>query len=127
MIVTRFQKKISNIPGIRFQSEKKWAKTVYWMYCIELSTDLNIDAKMVAKHLKDEGIETRPFFKGMHKQKPFNNLGLFLGEVYKNTDFAYKYGLYLPSGMTITFEQIDFICDTIKKILTLCEKNNTVL
>jgi perosamine synthetase len=122
-----YQEKISNIPGIRFQSEKKWARTVYWMYCIELSPDLNIDANMLAKHLKAEGIESRPFFKGMHIQKPFNDLGLFLGEVHKNTDYAYKYGLYLPSGMTLTYDQIDFICDTISNILTLNEKNNTVL
>ena len=82
---------------------------------------------LMANHLKAEGIQTRPFFKGMHTQKPFNDLGLFLGEVYKNTDYAYKYGLYLPSGMTLTFEQIDFICDTIRNILTLHEKNHTVL
>ena len=122
-----YQEKISNIPGVRFQSEKKWAKTVYWMYCIEVSPDLNIDANMLAKHLKEKGIESRPFFKGMHAQKPFNDLGLFLGEVYKNTDYAYKYGLYLPSGMTLTYDQIDFICDTISNILILHEKNNIVL
>ena len=45
-------KKMSKIPGIRFQSEKKWAKTVYWMYCVELSPELNIDAKLDGQPLK---------------------------------------------------------------------------
>ena len=33
------------------------------------------------------------------------------------TDEARKFGLYLPSGMTMTFEKIDYVIDILKKEL----------
>ena len=108
---------LSKIKGIKTQIEKTWAKTVYWMYCIELDEDLGIDAKYMMNALKKRGIGTRPFFRGMHDQPVLNNMGLFRNESYPNTDKAYKYGLYLPSGMTLTKEQIDIVVISIKEVL----------
>lgn len=112
-----YEEKLSEIKGIRFQSEKPWAKTVYWMYSIELDESLGMDAKDVMEELKKYKIGTRPFFRGLHEQKALNDRGLFIGESYPVTEHAFKYGFYLPSGMTLTKEQVDTVCETLKNIL----------
>ncbi len=113
-----YREKLSKIPGIQTQIEKPWAKTVYWMYAIQLSPSLGITAKEAMQKLKELGIGTRPFFKGLHSQPVLNRRGLFIGESYPVTDEAYKYGFYLPSGMTLTHQQIDTVCNALQQILT---------
>lgn len=110
-------KKIDRIPGIRFQTEKPWAKTVYWMYSVELQ-DSKIDALYVTKELKKKGIMTRPFFKGLHTQPALLKKGFFKNESYPNTEKAYKKGFYLPSGLTLTKKKIDEICFALEEIVT---------
>lgn len=109
--------KLSQIKGIQTQIEKDWAKTVYWMYCIQLDESLGIDAKYMMDELKKKGIGTRPFFRGMHDQPILKKLNLFENEVYPLTDKAFKYGLYLPSGMTLTIEQIDKVTQAVQEVL----------
>jgi perosamine synthetase len=58
------------------------------------------------KRLMDRGIETRPFFLGMHEQPVFLRRGLFQGERYPVAERLAQQGLYLPSGMALTEEQL---------------------
>lgn len=112
-----YREQLASIPGIRFQVEKPWAKTVYWMYCVELDPILGLDAKTVMNRLREYKIGTRSFFLGLHAQPVFQDSGLFCGESYPNTDHAYRYGLYLPSGMTLSEEKIDIVCKTLASVL----------
>lgn len=113
-----YREKIESLEGVRFQPERKYAKSVYWMYSIELDNQkLSIDADFVRSGLQKYKIGTRPFFKGLHCQPVFHKMGLFVGEEYPNTDYAYKYGLYLPSGLTITKEKIDTVFDSLRDVL----------
>lgn len=108
---------LSEVKQVRFLSEKPYARSVYWVYAIELKPEYGMDAKELMFKLKKLGIEARPFFKGMHVQPAFIKMGLFRDEKYPNTDFAYKYGLYLPSGLNLTEKQIDKIVKTLKTTL----------
>ena len=60
-----------------------------------------------ARRLLAEGIETRPFFLGMHEQPVFTDMGLFKGEKYPVAERIARQGLYLPSGLTLTEAQLD--------------------
>ena len=97
---------------------KPWAKSVYWMFSVELNPNANVTAKDLADYLKSQNIATRPFFRGLHDQPALKNLGLFSGESYPRTDFAYQYGLYLPSGATLTPEKIKTVTSKIKEFLS---------
>jgi len=112
-----YRHRLSGIAGVCFQVEKPYAKSVYWMYSIELKESSGIDAETMMTELNNKGIGTRPFFMGLHKQPVLRELGLFKGEKYPNTERAYKQGLYLPSGLTLTKSQIDVVCDEIKEII----------
>lgn len=112
-----YKARLSEIKQIRFLTEKPYAKSVYWVYAIELKPEYGIDAKELMSRLKKYGVETRTFFKGIHAQPVLLKMGLFNGEKYPKTDFAYQYGLYLPSGLALTEKQIDKVAETLKSAL----------
>ena len=82
---------------------RDWARSIYWMYAVMLDPDRGITAEQVMNGLKIRGIGTRPFFRGLHDQPalPALNRGR-----YPHTDAAYRYGFYLPSGLTLTEDTI---------------------
>jgi len=112
-----YQERLSEISGVKFQIEKSWAKTVYWMYCIELASESGLDAHTLMKELRKKDIGTRPFFLGLHEQPALQGLGLFKGERYPVTEKISRQGLYLPSGLTLTEKQINEVVESVKEIL----------
>jgi len=66
--------------------------------------------------LKKEGIETRPFFYGLHEQPALAKYNR-KNEGFPVAENATKYGLYLPSGISLTDENIKFIVENIKKYI----------
>jgi len=77
-------------------------------------------AETMMGRLKSKGIGGRPFFLGLHAQPVLTKLGLFKHEVFPHTDQAYKRGLYLPSGLTLTKPQIDVVCAAVREIAEGC-------
>lgn len=112
-----YKRHLSEIKQVRFVTEKSYAKSVYWVYAIELEPEAGMQAKELMQRLGEYKIGTRPFFKGMHKQPALTRMGLFKGERYPNTDFAYRHGLYLPSGLALTEKQIDEVVKSLKLAL----------
>ncbi|MBP7087940.1 MAG: DegT/DnrJ/EryC1/StrS family aminotransferase [Candidatus Omnitrophica bacterium] len=112
-----YHEKLSPIKGVKLQVEKPWAKTVYWMYCIELAENTGLDADAMMKKLGKRGIGTRPFFLGLHEQPALQDIGLFKGESYPVAERIARQGLYLPSGLAITKKQIDEVVKNVKEVL----------
>ena len=71
-----------------------------------LERETGMDATALARRLADDGIETRPFFLGMHRQPFLLERGLFAGEVYPVADELADQGLYLPSGVGLRDDEI---------------------
>lgn len=116
-LAEHYRSRLSGIKQVRFLNEKPYARSVYWVYAIELKAEYGIDAQALSLRLNKLGVETRPFFKGMHAQPALIKMGLFKDEKYPNTDFAYKYGLYLPSGLKLEEKQIDEVVEALKVAL----------
>ncbi len=112
-----YSERLREIPVLQLPVEEPWARHVYWMYGVVLEESAGIDAGELARRLKAEGVETRPFFLGMHEQPVFLERGLFRGERYPVTERIARRGLYLPSGLTITEGQIDRVCGAVRRAL----------
>ena len=112
-----YKSHLSEVKQIRFLTEKPYAKSVYWVYAVQLNPKTGICAKELIGRLRKLGVETRPFFKGIHSQPALIKTGLFKGEEYPHTDHAYKYGLYLPSGLALTKGHIGEVTRALKKAL----------
>jgi len=112
-----YTERLQGLHVLQLPVEEPWAKQVYWMYGIVLDESTNMDAKTFAARLREKGVDTRPFFLGMHEQPVFRNMGLFNGESYPVASRIARQGLYLPSGLTLTESQIDQVCDRVKEVL----------
>jgi perosamine synthetase len=96
--------------------EKSWAKNIYWMYGIVLDEVTELAADDFASRLKEKGIGTRPFFLGMHEQPVFHKMGLFKNERYPVSERIARQGLYLPSGLTLTYDDIKEVVKAVREV-----------
>lgn len=113
-----YTERLSGQSQIALPVEEPWAKNVYWMYGIVLANDVGYDAAEVAQRLKAERVDTRPFFLGMHEQPVFQQRGLFGGERYPVAERIARQGLYLPSGLALSEDQLKQVCEAMWKVLT---------
>lgn len=102
---------------IKLPVEKEWAKNTYWMYGIVLNNNLKTTSDLVMKKLADKGIQTRPFFYPLHLQPAFERFSWFKKEKLHVSEILYKYGFYIPSGLTLTEEQIIKVVSALKEVL----------
>ena len=109
---------LSNIDGLQLPVEEPWAKNVYWMYGVVISEKTGIDVTELARRLKGRQIETRPFFLGMHEQPILRERGLFKEEEYPVTERLARRGLYLPSGLALTDQQIQKVAEVMHEVLS---------
>lgn len=105
----RYAAALSAVPNIRLQPEREWARSVYWMNGLVLDRETGRDAHVLAERLHAVGVETRPFFLGMHRQPALLERGLFGGETFPIADEIAEQGLYLPSGVGLTDDQVDAV------------------
>jgi perosamine synthetase len=113
----QYRAKLKDVPEITLPVEKENVTNVYWMYGVVLNEGAPFEAEVLADRLRAMGIDTRPFFVGMHEQPVLKERGLFTGEKYPVTENLARRGLYLPSGTNLSADQIDQICDDVKKAI----------
>ena len=105
-----YTRRLSQVKGLQLPVEESWAKNVYWMYGIVLEASTGKTAVEFARRLSERGVMTRPFFLGMHEQPVFLERGLFAGEKYPIAERLARQGLYLPSGLTLSMDQLVEVC-----------------
>ncbi|OGP51698.1 MAG: hypothetical protein A2Y79_02135 [Deltaproteobacteria bacterium RBG_13_43_22] len=113
-----YEKVLKDIPGLRLPIEKPWARNVYWMYGVLVEKALGLSRDQLMIQLKNQGIDTRSFFVPMHLQTVFRDKAVkakWFGR-YPVAERISEQGLYLPSGLTITRDQIGYISNQIKRL-----------
>lgn len=93
---------------VRHPVERQWAKNVYWMYGVVTKKP----AATVIKALRAKGVDSRPFFRGLHEQP-----GMTSQESYPVTDWLAQHGLYLPSGVSLTYSQQEEVAAALTEVL----------
>jgi perosamine synthetase len=112
-----YTQRLNHLRKIQLPVEEPWARQVYWMYGLVLDESSGLDAPEFAKRLQAGGVETRPFFLGIHEQPVYINQGLFKGEKFPVAERIARQGLYLPSGVALTELQLDEVCQAVEKVL----------
>ena len=86
------------------------------LHHICLDNNFLITRDELVKKLLEKNIETRNAFVPINKQTVLvEKYGLFKEDDCPNANYIMENGFYLPSGNTITNEEIDFVCEEIKK------------
>ncbi len=114
-IGARYDELLAGVTNIGTPVEMPWATNVYWMYGIVLDGSIGYDADEFARRLSRRGVATRPFFLGMHEQPVLRERGLFAGERHPVAERIARYGLYLPSGLTLTDGQQERVADAVRE------------
>ncbi len=102
---------LKDVKGITLPTRKAWAENVNWLYSILVEDDYHIDRDSLIKEFRAKGIETRPFFMPVHTMPPYRRCRR--GDLCVTQDIAQR-GVNLPSSVSLTEEQIKYICDVIK-------------
>ena len=110
-----YRKYLQDIPGITLQKTQEDVIHVHWMNGVLVNPlKYRHTREELMLHLKENTIDTRLFFTGMHKQPSLLKYGCSGKGKYPVTENLGNHGFYLPSASNLKEEQIKFICNTIE-------------
>jgi perosamine synthetase len=112
-----YTRRLADLSVLQLPHQCDWARSVFWVYGLVLSDAVPFDAQELARRLAARGVETRPFFLGMHEQPVFHRMGLFEHDSHPVTERIARRGLYLPSGLALTELQIDAAAAATREVL----------
>lgn len=101
---------LRDIPGITLPPAAKWAKSVYWMYCILIKDNFRMNRDKLMLKLREKKIDSRPFFYPIHTMPPYR-----LDNELPVAEELSMSGISLPSGVTLKKEQIERITGIIRE------------
>ncbi|HRT84544.1 MAG TPA: DegT/DnrJ/EryC1/StrS family aminotransferase [Bacteroidales bacterium] len=107
-----YHKCLSNVSDIVLNPETSWAKNIFWMVSIVLTHATNNKRDDLMLKLKNDGIETRPFF------YPLSDMPMYTTHRKTDTSVAHyisERGINLPSSAKLTFEDVEYVCGKIKE------------
>lgn len=106
---------LKDAPGIEVQQNpSEDFNSNFWLTCILIDPEkAGFDREDVRLHLAEENIETRPLWKPMHLQPVFKQ-SPFYGD--GTSERLFDKGLCLPSGPTLTDDDICRVVDGIKSL-----------
>ncbi len=88
--------------------------SVLWMFNASLGVDFGVEGGTLRNRLSDAGIESRKAFVPINEQKPFLEMGYVEEDECPVANDIMETGFYLPSGLDLTDDQIDDVCETLK-------------
>ena len=110
-IFQTYYKRLNGLPGIGFMPEPAWSHGNRWLTCITVNPEQSgVTGEAIRLHLEKHQIESRPLWKPMHMQPVFKGCSIVGGEV---SQTLFKTGLCLPSGTSLSEEDLDRICGLI--------------
>jgi perosamine synthetase len=113
----RYSGLLSGISEIQLPVEKtEYAENIYWVYGVVIGDRIPLDAKEAIRRFADAQIDTRPFFWPMHEQPVFRKMGLFKDVSCPVAERIARRGLYIPSGLGLTNEQMQRVADVAKQV-----------
>lgn len=98
-------------------AKTNYAENIYWVYGMVLK-DKKISVTEIMNDLHREGIGCRAFFYPIHRQPVLLKRGLFKQESFPCAEMLAEKGLYIPSGLALTEEQMAYVVKKVKFCLS---------
>ena len=100
-----YEKYLTGVPGIEL-IPTDYADTAPWFF------DILCDRReSLMEYLKENGIGSRPFYPPLHSEPAYDYTELS----FPIAEQVGARGLWLPSSITVTDDEIKYICDKIKE------------
>jgi len=105
-------------PWFDFQPARtEYSENVYWVFGVLLNNQSPYNAKELQNILRQSGIDTRRFFCPMHLQPVFSSIFGHLKGAFPISEQLWLRGLYLPSGIATTDNEISQVVETLWKLI----------
>ncbi len=111
-----YGRRLHGIDGLRLPVTRPWAGNVHWMYAVLLEDCFPWSRDVFRAKLAQRGVDTRDFFPSSASQPMVRKQGPAQGPFPIAEAIAAR-GVCLPSGLALTNEQLDFVCDAIDDIV----------
>lgn len=114
-IRNRYLKLLGDISGLEVITDSQWERSNAWLSTIKLDGKIFSNGRDVLRsNLENENIESRFVWKPLHLQPIYKSSEAILTGV---SEEIFNTGLCLPSSHTLTENEIERICSTIKRAL----------
>ena len=114
-IYERYRQNLMGMP-LTFQPETEGCESNRWLTSILLERDSGITPMQLLDALNEENIEGRHLWKPMHAQPVFQHCGYVTAGEESVSDDLFARGVCLPSDTKMTMEDVDRVCDVIRKV-----------
>lgn len=107
-----YNKLLESVKGISIPAEKHDTINVNWLYSVIVEEDFPLTRNELINRLKENEIQSRPFFMPVHHMPPYINCKH--GDM-SVTDFVSERGINLPSSVGLSGEDIEKVCRVISE------------
>lgn len=108
-----YQESLGNLPGVAFMPEPNYAVSTRWLTCLTIKENkFGVGRDTIIRALANNNIEARPTWKPMHLQPLYRRYRIIGGSV---SEYLFRYGLCLPSGTSMTTEDLERIVLIIRR------------
>ena len=112
-----YHQRLAGVTGLQLPVERDYARNVYWMYHVGLTGDLAGRRDAVRSRLAQAGVDTREGFIPANLQEVFLRQGWARADSCPQANFAARSTFYLPSGPSLTEQEVDYVSATLKNVL----------
>ena len=110
-VMEAYRQELGGLEGVQLNPHAPWADPVPWMVCLVQD---RIPTDVLVARLRDQGIDTRPFFVPMHELPAFCSDGLVTAAV---ADRLGSSGVNLPSSPRAELGDCRRIAATVREVL----------
>ena len=107
-----YKTRLKHIQGILTQPEMPWAKCVFWLYSVLVTSDYGLSRDELQARLSEAGVETRRFFYPLHHMplyRPYSK------GTYPNAERLAAEGINLPSSVKLSNANVQEIAKLIER------------
>ena len=112
-----YEARLSEIPGVEVPIVESYTTRMSWFVYV-VRFDAKVDRDALAERLKEKGVPVRPYFVPIHLQ-PYmvERFGYHEGD-FPVTEELGRGGLALPFSGVMTEEQVEYVCQSIRVVLS---------
>ena len=106
-----YDKYLDKVPFFKTPAVLDGMHNSYWLYTFMVTEEAPFTRDQLIEHLKNKAVETRPVFYPLHVMPPYINYGD--ASELENASHLSACGMSLPSAVSLTEEEVTYICECI--------------
>lgn len=120
-IFHRYKEYLGGVEGVNLNATIDNVSSTYWISVAIISPKFGVDKEAISKACEPFGVDMRPFFYPISSMPPFEKLAKKnnYAELNKISYELSPYGVCLPSGNNLSVNDIKYVSDILKRVLSI--------